>query len=83
MGFTDRSGRPLPTWEPLRRRSNAWRECSRGRPCDYSGLSYDKLRDAPGIQWPCTDEAPEGTDRLYVDHHFMTDTTNARRTGTT
>ncbi|MCE3274147.1 MAG: hypothetical protein K0R13_2 [Propionibacteriaceae bacterium] len=28
---------------------------------------------AGGIQWPCTDEAPNGTDRLYGDHHFMTD----------
>jgi ferredoxin-nitrate reductase len=73
MGFTDRSGRPLPPWESPEGAFNAWRECSRGRPCDYSGLSYDKLRDGPGIQWPCTDDAPNGTDRLYTDHHFMTD----------
>jgi anaerobic selenocysteine-containing dehydrogenase len=73
MGFTDRSGRPLPSWETAEEAFNAWRECSRGRPCDYTGLSYDKLRGAPGIQWPCTDEAPDGTERLYVDHHFTTD----------
>jgi anaerobic selenocysteine-containing dehydrogenase len=73
MGFTDRSGRPLPRWETPEEAFNAWKECSRGRPCDYSGLSYEKLRGGPGIQWPCTDEAPNGTDRLYVDHHFMTD----------
>jgi anaerobic selenocysteine-containing dehydrogenase len=73
MGFTDRSGRPLPPWETSEGAFNAWRECSRGRACDYSGLSYDKLRDGPGIQWPCNDAAPNGTDRLYVDHHFITD----------
>jgi ferredoxin-nitrate reductase len=73
MGFTDRSGRPLPPWDSPEAAFDAWRECSRGRPCDYSGLSYDKLRDGAGIQWPCTDEAPNGTDRLYVDHYFMTD----------
>ncbi len=73
MGFTDRSGRPLPSWETAEEAFNAWRECSRGRPCDYTGLSYDKLRGGPGIQWPCTDEAPDGTERLYVDHHFTTD----------
>jgi ferredoxin-nitrate reductase len=73
MGFTDRSGRPLPPWDTPEGAFNAWRECSRGRPCDYSGLSYDKLRDGRGIQWPCTDDAPNGTDRLYIDHHFMTD----------
>jgi ferredoxin-nitrate reductase len=72
MGFTDRSGRPLPPWDTPEEAFLAWRECSRGRPCDYSGLSYEKLRGAPGIQWPCTDEAPDGTERLYVDHHFMT-----------
>jgi ferredoxin-nitrate reductase len=73
MGFSDRSGRPLPPWDTPERAFNAWRECSRGRPCDYSGLSYDKLRGGPGIQWPCTDEAPDGTDRLYVDQRFITD----------
>src|SRR5215211_7082224 len=72
MGFTDRSGRPLPPWDTPERAFNAWRECSRGRPCDYSGLTYDKLRGGPGIQWPCTDEAPDGTERLYIDHDFPT-----------
>jgi ferredoxin-nitrate reductase len=73
MGFAGRSGRPLPPWDTPEEAFNAWRECSRGRPCDYSGLSYDKLRGAPGIQWPCAEEAPDGTERLYVDYHFMTD----------
>jgi ferredoxin-nitrate reductase len=72
MGFTDRCGRPLPPWDSPEEAFQAWRECSQGRPCDYSGLSYDKLRGGPGIQWPCTDEAPDGTERLYVDHDFMT-----------
>jgi anaerobic selenocysteine-containing dehydrogenase len=72
MGLTDRSRRPLPSWETPEEAFNAWRECSRGRPCDYSGLSYDKLRGGPGIQWPCTEEAPNGTERLYVDSDFMT-----------
>ena len=37
----------------------AWKECTRGRPCDYTGLSYEKLRGGSGIQWPCNDAAPE------------------------
>ena len=32
MGFTDRSGRPLPPWDTPEEAFNAWRECSRGRP---------------------------------------------------
>ena len=47
---------------------------TRGRPCDYSGLTYEKLRGGSGIQWPCTAEAPDGTERLYTDHRFNTDT---------
>ena len=27
----------------------------RGRPCDYTGLTYDKLRGGTGIQWPCNE----------------------------
>ena len=51
----------------------AWQECSRGRPCDYTGLSYERLSGDSGIQWPCTDEQPEGTARLYGDGIFPTD----------
>ena len=50
----------------------AWKECTRGRPCDYTGLSYEKLRGGSGIQWPCNDEAPDGTERLYEDLTFPT-----------
>jgi anaerobic selenocysteine-containing dehydrogenase len=48
----------------------AWKQCSAGRPCDYTGISYAKLRGGSGIQWPCTTEHPDGTERLYVDGQF-------------
>jgi ferredoxin-nitrate reductase len=47
---------------------------TRGRPCDYSGLSYQLRRGSSGIQWPCTDVSTDGTERLYTDHVFNTDT---------
>ena len=72
MGFTDRSGRPIPRWDTPEAAFDGWRECSRGRPCDYSGMSYELLRGSPGIQWPCTETAPEGTERIYTDHVFNT-----------
>ena len=72
MGFRDRSGRPIPRWDTPEAAFDGWRECSRGRPCDYSGMSYDLLRGSGGIQWPCTDDAPEGTERIYTDHRFPT-----------
>jgi anaerobic selenocysteine-containing dehydrogenase len=73
MGFTDRDGKPLVTWDDPESAFEAWKACSRGRPCDYSGLSYDRLRDADGIQWPVTETAPDGTERLYADGRFPTD----------
>src|SRR5690606_1874214 len=73
MDFRNASGAPLIGWDDPESAFEAWKECSRGRPCDYSGLSYAALRGSPGIQWPCTDDAPDGTERLYADGRFNTD----------
>jgi anaerobic selenocysteine-containing dehydrogenase len=73
MDFRDRDGQPLISWGDPESAFAAWQACSRGRPCDYSGLSYAKLREGSGIQWPCTERAPEGTERLYAKGVFNTD----------
>jgi anaerobic selenocysteine-containing dehydrogenase len=70
MDFRDKDGAPLPPWHDAESAFEAWKQCSAGRPCDYTGLSYAKLRGGSGIQWPCTAEHPEGTERLYVDGRF-------------
>ncbi len=69
MGLQDKDGAPLVKWSTPQEAFDAWRECSRGRPCDYSALSYEKLRSG-GVQWPCTDAAPDGTERLYAGGVF-------------
>ncbi|MCW2606185.1 MAG: fdhF [Frankiales bacterium] len=74
MDFRDRDGAPLVPWRTPEEAFEAWKECTRGRPCDYTGLSYDALRGPTGIAWPATMDAPEGTDRLYTDPVFPTDT---------
>ncbi|MEU8180703.1 molybdopterin-dependent oxidoreductase [Micromonospora sp. NPDC049044] len=73
MDFRDRDGNPLIRWTGPEEVFEAWKECTRGRPCDYTGISYDKLRGGSGIQWPCTPEHPDGTERLYTDGIFNTD----------
>ena len=73
MDFRDRDGEPLIAWHDPAGAFEAWKACSKGRPCDYSGLSYDRLRDGPGIQWPCTAETSDGSERLYADGVFNTD----------
>jgi anaerobic selenocysteine-containing dehydrogenase len=70
MGFEDKDGQPLVKWSDPQSAFEAWKVCSKDRPCDYSGITYGKLRGASGIQWPCNEEQPEGTERLYVDGKF-------------
>jgi ferredoxin-nitrate reductase len=72
MDFRDRDGEPLIKWDDPESAFEAWKACSRGRPCDYSAITYDKLRGGSGIQWPCTKDAPDGTERLYADASFNT-----------
>jgi anaerobic selenocysteine-containing dehydrogenase len=64
MDFRDRDGGPLIKWTDPESAFKAWQACSRGRPCDYSDLSYERLRGGSGIQW--------GGERLYADGVFNT-----------
>ncbi|CAN5486050.1 nitrate reductase [soil metagenome] len=73
MDFRDKDGAPLIRWSGPEEVFEAWKACSAGRPCDYTGITYDRLRGGSGIQWPCTDEHPDGTERLYTDGVFNTD----------
>jgi ferredoxin-nitrate reductase len=65
MDFRDRDGEPLVKWHDPESAFEAWKKCSRGRPCDYSEITYDLLRGSSGVQW--------GGDRLYKDGRFNTD----------
>ncbi len=70
MGLQDKDGRPLIGWDGPESAFEAWKRCSAGRPCDYTGITYAKLREGRGIQWPCNAEHPDGTERLYTDGRF-------------
>jgi ferredoxin-nitrate reductase len=71
MDFRDKDGEPLLRWTDAASAFDAWKACSRGRPCDYSGMSHERLRDGP-MQWPCNEAHPDGADRQYVDGVFHT-----------
>ena len=73
MDFRDRDGQPLIAWTDPESAFEAWKACSAGRPCDYRGITYERLRGDSGIQWPCSTEESHGTERLYVDGRFNTD----------
>lgn len=67
-------GDALKGWETPRDCFNLMRECSRGMPCDFTGVTWEMLENSHGYQWPY----PEGfsTDeeqrRLYGDGRFFT-----------
>jgi anaerobic selenocysteine-containing dehydrogenase len=63
MGFHDRDGAPLVGWHDPESAFEAWKTCARGRPCDYDGITYDRLRETGGVQW--------GGERLYGDGRFF------------
>jgi anaerobic selenocysteine-containing dehydrogenase len=65
MDFRDRDGAPLIKWDDAKGAFEAWKACSKGRPCDYSELSHARLREEGGRQW--------GGERLYTDGVFNTD----------
>lgn len=73
MGFRTLDDAPLLPWDSPEEVFEAWKKCSKGRPCDYTGISYERLRGGSGIPWPCNDEHPDGTVRLYGDGVFPTD----------
>jgi anaerobic selenocysteine-containing dehydrogenase len=73
MDFRDKDGAPLIQWNTPEEAFEAWKACTAGRPCDYTGLSYNKLSGGSGIQWPCNEQYPDGANHLYEDHVFNTD----------
>jgi ferredoxin-nitrate reductase len=72
MNLRDRSGEPLIKFTELEGAFDEWREISRGTIPDYSGMTYAKLLERGGIQWPCNDDNPDGTARLYTKPVFPT-----------
>jgi anaerobic selenocysteine-containing dehydrogenase len=71
MDFRDKDGRPLIKWSDPEGAFEGWKACTRGRPCDYSGMSYARLERGP-LQWPCNERFPDGCERLYADGVFPT-----------
>jgi anaerobic selenocysteine-containing dehydrogenase len=71
MDFRDKDGAPLIKWSTPAEAFESWKECSRGRPCDYSGLTYEALTEG-GIRWPVPEGTTKGTERLYAGLVFPT-----------
>jgi nitrate reductase NapA len=43
-----------------------WRKVAAGTSYDFSGITYARLKELPGLTWPCPTEQHPGTCRRYV-----------------
>ncbi|MBI4432342.1 MAG: nitrate reductase [Candidatus Omnitrophica bacterium] len=65
----------FPGWTEPRHAFQEWQKISRGRLCDYSGITYELLEKHGGIQWPFGADSPRDpgqASRLYEDGIFQT-----------
>ena len=63
----------FPAWTEPRDAFEEWKVISKGRLCDYSGLTYELIEQHNGIQWPFSEGTSEvRTTRLYDDGVFLT-----------
>ena len=69
-----------PGWQGPEDAFDEWARVSAGRLCDYSGITWERIDAAGGVQWPCPPgtEALAGHARLYTDGRFQTPSGKAR-----
>ncbi len=66
------AGELYPGWEGPADAFEEMKVVSKGRLCDYSGMSYSAIEDQGGMQWPV------GKSRLYEDGRFAFEDGRAR-----
>ena len=73
-------GSLLNGWETPRDCFELMKKCSKGMPCDITGITWEMLEDSHGIQWPFRegDVLDEDERRLYGDGCFFTPSRKAQ-----
>lgn len=59
-----------PGWTGPRDAFEEWKAVSKGRLCDYSGMTYELIEEHGGLQWPFPEGATPGVSRLYTDGKY-------------
>lgn len=60
LGDVIKARTPQEVWDE-------WRHISAQSYYNFEGMTYDRLRALPGLQWPCPTEVHPGTVRRYVE----------------
>lgn len=73
-------GSMLDKWKTPRDCFELMKECSRGMPCDMTGVTWEGLENSNGIQWPFREGEVLEDDqrRLYEDGKFFTPSKKAK-----
>ncbi len=66
-------------WKTARDAFDEWKLISKGRLCDYSGMTYEALEEHGGLQWPYPEGKTDATpSRLYADGKYEHDDGKAK-----
>lgn len=70
----------LDGWKTPQEVFEKMKKCSKGMPCDITGVDYNALVDSKGIQWPFKegDTLTENERRLFEDGQFYTPSKKAQ-----
>jgi len=76
-GLADRLGSPVPFGTDVEAIFAELGRASAGGKADYSGITYDRIRDEKGVFWPCpaVEDGPAhpGTPRMFADRFATPD----------
>ena len=73
-------GKLLDKWKTPRDAFETLKACTKGMPCDITGVDYDMLKDSRGIQWPfrAGEKLEEDERRLFEDNKYYTPSGKAK-----
>lgn len=73
-------GSLLDLWQTPEAVFELMKKCSKGMPCDITGVTYEMLEDSKGIQWPfrAGDTLEEDERRLFEDGKYYTPSGKAK-----
>lgn len=73
-------GNLLDKWRTPEEAFETLKECSKGTPCDITGVTYDMITNSKGVQWPFKegDILDKDERRLFEDKKFYTPSGKAK-----
>ena len=73
-------GKLLDKWKTPKDAFETLKACTKGMPCDITGVDYDTLKDSKGVQWPfrAGEKLEEDERRLFEDNKYFTPSGKAK-----